>query len=87
MEEKKITIEELDKMKNIDIHSLDRNSLVDINDIKIKECLSQEERVIDLIKQIGNPYCFKVGKMTVKISFSDTRVTIEERIKDYFLSL
>ena len=57
-------------MRSVDIKTVDKNSLVDINDVRIDESLPRGERVRDYIKQIGNPYCYLDHGVTVKISFS-----------------
>ena len=68
-----ITREELDKMKEVDIRTVDRSKLVDIKDVKINTDLPDEERMADFIRQIGNPYCYLCNGMVVKISFSGKR--------------
>lgn len=77
----------LEEMKNIDIRTVDRDSLVDINDVKINMNLPREERLIEFIRQIKNPYCYRCGKVVVKISFADTEVTLEDRLISYLKSL
>jgi len=79
-----MTIEEL---KNVDIRTVDRDTLVDIRDVVINPELSKEERLIDFVQQIKNPYCYKYGKATIKIGHVDTEVTLEERLESYFMSL
>ena len=79
-----LTIEQL---KNVDIRTVDRDTLVDIQDVKINTDLPIDERLIDFVRQIKNPYCYKFGKATVKIQHEDTVVTLEERLESYFMSL
>ena len=73
-------------MKNIDLNTVDRDGLVDIRDVKVNTALPKQERAIDFIRQIGNPYCYKHGKYVVKVGFSDTEVSLEERLAGYILS-
>lgn len=73
-------------MKNIDLDTVNRDELVDIRDVKVNTALPKQERVIDFIRQIGNPYCYKHGKYVVKVGFSDTEVSLEERLAGYILS-
>ena len=75
------------EMRDIDIRSVDINTLVDINSIQINTTLSREDMALDFLEQIKNPYCFKVGKAAVKISFSDTESTVEDCLERYLLSL
>ncbi len=69
--------------KDVDIRTVDRNTLVDINDVAIDKKLPTEQRIKDYVRQIGNPYCYKCGEAIVKISFSETTATLEDRIENY----
>ena len=73
-------------MKNIDLDTVNRDELVDIRDVKVNMALPKRERALDFIRQIGNPYCYKHGKYIVKVGFSDTEVSLEERLAGYILS-
>lgn len=65
---------------------IDRDSLVDIRDVKIHTELPKQERLLDFIRQIGDPYCYRHGKYVVRVSFTDTDVTLEERLTAYIAS-
>ena len=73
-------------MKNVNLATIDRDELVDIRDVKVNTSLPKRERAIDFIRQIGNPYCYRHGKYVVKVGFSDTEVSLEERLAGYILS-
>jgi hypothetical protein len=75
------------QMRDIDIRSVDPDVLIDIKDVQINTSLSRDERMLDYLEQIKNPYCFKVGKAAVKISFADTEATVEDCLERYLLSL
>ncbi len=77
----------LSDMKNIDVRTVDPSTLVDINTVKVNTDLPVEERKKDFIRQIKNPYCFRCGKVVVKMSFADTTATLEDRLENYFKSL
>ncbi len=76
-----------DEMKNVDIRTVDRDALVDIHDVKIDRTLPKKERIRSFVEQIKNPYCFKCGEVVVKMSFSDTEATLEDRMEHYLRSL
>jgi len=86
MEQHIYTKEEIEAMKDVDIRTVDINTLRDIRDVKVNTDLPKEERVLDFIRQIGNPYCYRHGKYVVKISFTDTDVTLEQRMLAYLRS-
>lgn len=72
-----ITVEELKEMSEVDVRTVDRDALVDVDDVHIQGDLPQEERVADYIRQIKNPYCYLSHGMVVKISFTG-KCTLEE---------
>lgn len=73
----------VDKMKNVDIRSVDRGELVDIRDVSIDRTLPKEERVRSFVQQIKNPYCFRCGDVIVKTSFANTETTLEDCVEHY----
>lgn len=79
-----ITLEELDVLKAVDPKTIDRSTLVQRKDIKIKSKGSKQERIMDYMDQVKNPYCYLDGKTVVKISFSETDRTIEDCFHAYF---
>ena len=62
------------------------DELVDIREVSVDKNLPKEERIAAFIRQIGNPYCYRHGKYVVKVGFSDTEVSLEERLAGYILS-
>lgn len=70
-------------LKNVDIRTVDPSTLVDINDISVNKRLPQGERLKNFVRQIGNPYCYKCGEAVIKVSFSNTTATLEDRIENY----
>ena len=71
----------LDQMKNVDIRTVDPAELVDVRGIRVKDGQPKEERVRDFVRQVGNPYCYRVGKIAVKVSFTEGGATLEDRLK------
>ena len=53
------TLEELQEMAAVDIRTVDKSTLAELDDVEIHEELPQAERIADYIKQIKNPYCYK----------------------------
>ena len=74
-------------MRDIDVRTVDRASLVDLKDVPINVDLPRDERLLDFIRRIGNPYCYKCGNIVVKESFSDNGKTIEDCLEQYIGTL
>jgi hypothetical protein len=73
----------LEQMKNIDIKTISPDAVVDSAEIKIDINLPVPERMRDFVKQSGNPYFMKVGKIIVKSSFSNTDTTVNDCLERY----
>ena len=77
----------LESLRDTDVRTIDPALLVDIRDIKVNTSLPREDRLLDYLSQIKNPYCFRHGKTVVKVSFADTEATLEDRLEKYLLSI
>lgn len=60
--------------------------LVDIRDVTVDTTLPKQERIADFVRQIKNPYCYKHGNYVVRVGFTKTSVTLEERLEGYLAS-
>lgn len=67
----------------MDIRSVCREDLMDIREVSIDNSLSAEEKRQEFIRQIKNPYVYKQGDYVVKLSFSDTDLTLMDCLKEY----
>ena len=81
MEQKGTLSEQLKKLAQVDVRTVDPDELVEIEDVKISGDLSQEDRVLDYIRQIKNPYCYLYHGIIVKVSFAGKR-RMEDCLKD-----
>lgn len=73
----------LEEMKSMDVRTVDRDSLVDVTRIHIDESLTKEERLKEFVRQVKNPYCFRVGDVVVKNVYSGDGVSLKERFEQY----
>ena len=63
--------ERINKYKDISLEEIDPNNIDDITSINIDKRKSSNERLLDFLMKVKNPYVFKVKGKLVKISFSD----------------
>lgn len=82
-----ITMQQLKAMQSVDPLTVDRSTLVDINDVLIDTTLPKLVRMESFLRQIKNPYCYKCGKVVVKVNYSEQGKTLEERLISHFKSL
>ena len=62
------------------IEGIDKSQLVDLQDVKIDQRLTKENRIKSYIKQVKNPYLFKVGDTAVRIRFTESGPSFEEKL-------
>ena len=79
-----MTIEE---MKAVDIRTVDPESLVDATQIQVDENLPKEERLKEFLRQIKNPYCFRLGNVIIKNTYSGDGVSLKERFEQFARTL
>jgi len=77
----------LEEMKSVDVRTVDRDSLVDVTQIHIDEDLPKEERLKEFVRQVKNPYCFRVGNVVVKNVYSNDGVSLRERFGQFAKTL
>ena len=81
-----LTLAELQRMAQLDFMDIDKTQLVDIRDIHIDPDTPIAERLSKFIEEVGNPYMFYVGKVSVRVMFSETSQTLDNAIKKHFLN-
>ena len=68
---------EFEEMKKVDIRTVELNILEDLDKIDVDKSLTKEERLLDFITKIKNPFCFICNGMVVKTSYSNTKDSLE----------
>ena len=59
----------LELQRNSDIMACDPNLLVDLRDVEIDTSLPVQKRMEQFLRQVGNPYLFRVDEIVVKTSY------------------
>ena len=78
---------DFEALQQVDVRTVDPDTLVDINVIQMDENLPREERMKEFVRQIKNPFCFKVGKVAVSVGYSKDGITFEQRMEHYLHTL
>lgn len=77
-------MEALAKMKEIDVRTIERESLIDIKKLKEEKISAEwaaDECTARFIERVKNPYCFRVGKVVVKTVFTEG-VSLNQRFEE-----
>ena len=82
-----MVVADFDKMKNVDVRTVDISTLTDIGKIKINRKLPKTERLRAFVREVKNPFCFICNWMVVKISYSDTNESLENKLAKLCLEM
>lgn len=76
-------MEEWEKLKSVDIRTVNRDELIDITRIPEDEtdCGDKPMQMKTFLKKIKNPYCFMVGDVIVKSSFTEG-ASLKQRLQE-----
>lgn len=79
--------EEIEKLRNVDIRTIKKEDLVDIQSITIDQSLPAAERAAEFARKVRNPYCYRVGDIIVKNVYPDHGPTLKECFENYARTL
>lgn len=77
----------LEKCKSMSLDDVSLNDVDEITDIKIDKRKSSNERILDFLNKVKNPYIFKVKGRLVRIRFSDTEKTADDCLTNVLKNL
>ena len=77
----------IEEMRSVDVRTVQADQLADRRGIVIDQKLPRKERLRQYIQQVRNPYCYVDDGVIVKVSFSNTKETIEDRLEAYIRSM
>ena len=63
--------EKLERCRNVNLDDVKLENVDEITSIKIDRRKPSEERILDFLTKVKNPYIFKVNGKLVRISFSE----------------
>ena len=79
---KKYNIQELEeklkRCRNMKLEDVTLNDVDELSSIKIDRRKSSNERILDFLTKVKNPYIFKVNGRLVRMRFSENGPTADE---------
>ena len=79
--------EKLKKYENIPLSEININEVDEITDIKVNKRKSSNDRILDFLNTVKNPYVFKHNGKLVRIGFSNTDKTADECLTNVLKNL
>lgn len=76
-------MEEWEKLKSVDIRTINRDGLIDVTRIPEDDSddVDKEMQMRTFLRNVKNPYCFMVGDVIVKSSFTEG-VSLKQRLRE-----
>ena len=76
---------ELEKMSQMDIRSVDIDTLVDIRDVNIDFRLDKAEKLQAYLQQVKNPFCVRYKNIKIQMQFSDKGQTLDKKMEQFMV--
>lgn len=73
---------DLGSMQEVNIRTVDKSSLVDLNTVQIDDTQPIPERIHSFLQQIKNPYCFRIGDIAVKVNYKENGPTFQQNFEE-----
>ena len=70
--------EKLNRCKNMKLEDITLDDVDELGSIKIDRRKSSNERILDFLTKVKNPYIFKVNGRLVRMRFSENGPTADE---------
>lgn len=77
----------LERCRNVNLDDVKLEDVDEITDIKIDRRKPSEERILDFLTKVKNPYIFKVNGKLVRIRFSDANKTVDDCLTNVLKNL
>lgn len=74
-------------MRQQNIKEVNADDLVDIRTVFVDTSLLPEQRMMNYLEQVKNPYFFRCGDAVVSVRFSADRTALDDLLKNYFSGL
>lgn len=70
--------EKINRCKNMKLEDISLDDVDEISSIKIYRRKSSNERILDFLSEVKNPYVFKVKGRLVRMNFSENGPTADD---------
>lgn len=82
-----LTLEDLKRMQEVDVRTVNIEDLTDLRDIKIDMKLPVEEKLRLFAEQTNNLYVHRIGDYVVKVRFQEDGPSIDDKMEEYLRHL
>ena len=73
----------IEQLSSVDIQAVSKEDLVDVSGLAFDNTVPREQRAVQVLRKVKNPYCFRVGDMGVKLEFLDSAPPLQDCFTDF----
>ncbi len=82
-----MTADEYRKLLDVDFNDTKLEDMPDLAKLQIDSLLPQEQRQIQYLNKVKNPYMVRIGNMKIKVRFANNGVSMDEAFKNLLLNV
>lgn len=82
-----MTADEYRKLLEVDFNDTKLEDMPDLAKLQIDSLLPQEQRQIQYLNKVKNPYMVRIGNMKIKVRFANNGVSMDEAFKNLLLNV
>ena len=80
-----ITPEMIDGFMSVNMETVNMEGLTDISTLELDNSLPKEKRLEYVLEKLKNPFCFRYGKMGIKLEFDDNAPPMSEVLTSFLI--
>lgn len=80
-----LTQEMIDNLMAVNMNTVDVEKLAKISTIEQDNSLTKEKRMNYALEKLINPFCFRFGKMGIKLEFDDNAAPLKEVLANFLI--
>ena len=73
----------IEQLSSVDIHTINKENLVDVSGAAFDNSIPHKQRAAQILRITGNPYCFRVGDLCVKLEFLDSAPPLQDAFSSF----
>lgn len=73
----------IERLSNVDIRTISKENLVDVSGVTFDNNIPRRQRAAQILHIMGNPYCFRVGSLCVKLEFLDSAPPLQDTFSSF----
>ena len=73
----------IEQLSSVDIQTVNREDLIDVSGTTFDNSIPHKQRAAQILQITGNPYCFRVGDLCVKLEFLDSAPPLQDAFSSF----